>query len=77
MDKTCSPVDRAISALGGPTQAAMKLGISNPSVISNWIARRQVPYKRVLEIADLTDIPPHELRPDLFPTHPSKGRAAQ
>lgn len=72
METTCSPVDRVIDALGGLTQTASALGIANPSVIANWRTRRQVPYRRVLEIEGLTGISRHDLRPDIFGPAPAR-----
>lgn len=76
MDTTCSPVDKAINALGGLTKAAAKLGIDNPSVIANWRSRGQVPYGRVLEVERVTGISRHELRPDIFGPAPKKEKVA-
>lgn len=76
MDTTCSPVEKAIDALGGLTKAAAALGIDNPSVIANWRTRRRVPAERTLEVEALTGISRHDLRPDIFGPAPTKGRAA-
>ena len=66
MSKKTSPVDAVITALGGPSKAAVALGISNPSVVMNWRARGKVPAERVLEIETATGISRHVLRPDIF-----------
>jgi DNA-binding transcriptional regulator YdaS (Cro superfamily) len=66
MAKAKSPIDTVIEKLGGPTKAAAALGISNPSVVLNWRARKQVPADRVIEIEKLTDVSRHLLRPDVF-----------
>lgn len=66
MRKKLSTVERVIEALDGPTKAATKLGISNPSVVMNWRKRKRVPADRVLLIEELTGISRHELRPDIF-----------
>lgn len=55
-----------IETLGGPTKAAEKLGISNPSVVLNWRARNSVPPNFVLRVEDLTGISRHVMRPDVF-----------
>jgi DNA-binding transcriptional regulator YdaS (Cro superfamily) len=55
-----------IEQLGGPTKAAEKLGISNPSVVLNWRKRGSIPAERVVAVSKLTGIPPHKLRPDIF-----------
>lgn len=56
-------VDRAIKLAGGPTELARRLNIKAPSIHS-W---RKIPPKRVLTVAEITGIPPWELRPDLYP----------
>lgn len=76
MDTTCTPVEKAIDALGGLTKAAAALAIDNPSVVANWRARRRVPAERVLEVESLTGISRHELRPDIFGPAPKSGEAA-
>jgi len=76
MDTACSPVDKAIDALGGLTKTAAALGIDNPSVIANWRNRGQVPYARVLDVERVTGISRHELRPDIFGPSPKPERAA-
>ena len=76
MDTTCSPVDKAIEALGGLTKAAAALGIDNPSVIANWRTRGQVPYTRAIEVEALTGISRHDLRPDIFGPPTSQEKVA-
>lgn len=66
MAKAKSPIEIVIEKLGGPTKAAAALGISNPSVVLNWRARKQVPADRVIEIENLTNVSRHLLRPDVF-----------
>lgn len=66
MPKKLTPVEAVIDALGGPSNAAKALGISNPSVVMNWRTRGQVPAERVLEIETATGISRHVLRPDIF-----------
>jgi DNA-binding transcriptional regulator YdaS (Cro superfamily) len=56
-------VAKAIRLAGGPTKLAAALGIKQPAV-SQW---DQVPAERVGKVSAITGIPPHELRPDLFP----------
>ena len=50
-----------IAKAGGAVALARALGIKHSSVC-DW---RQVPAERLPEVARLTGIPPHELRPDL------------
>jgi DNA-binding transcriptional regulator YdaS (Cro superfamily) len=55
--------ERAINAAGGPTKLAALLKIKQAAV-SQW---RRIPAERVGRVATITGIPPHDLRPDLFP----------
>jgi TorA maturation chaperone TorD len=55
-------LEQAISAVGGITELARRIGISQPSV-SNW---DRVPAERVLSVEAATGIPRIVLRPDLF-----------
>jgi DNA-binding transcriptional regulator YdaS (Cro superfamily) len=54
-------LDLAISAVGGVTELARRLGISQPSV-SNWT---RVPAERVLLVESATGVNRALLRPDL------------
>lgn len=63
------PIDKAIKVKGGVRKLAEMLGITGPA-ISQW---KCVPVKHVLAISDLTGIPPHKIRPDIY-RRPS-GRA--
>lgn len=55
-------LDEAISAVGGVSELARRLGISQPSV-SNW---SRVPADRVLSVEAATGVARAVLRPDLF-----------
>jgi pyruvate kinase len=55
-----------IERLGGVARAANALGIKHPSVCG-WIVRGKVPAARVAQVARLINVPPHEIRPDIFP----------
>jgi hypothetical protein len=57
------PTKRAIMLAGGTKSLAITLGIRSPAV-SQW---ERVPAERVGKVSAITGIPPHELRPDLFP----------
>jgi TorA maturation chaperone TorD len=61
-------LNEAIRAVGGVSELARRLGISQPSV-SNW---NRIPAERVLEVEAATGIERMILRPDLF-TQPSAG----
>lgn len=69
-----NPVIKLISDLGGPTKAAIALGVSHASVVMNWRSRGQVPADKVLLVEELTGISRHKLRPDVFGKKP--GAAA-
>src|SRR5258705_12295929 len=52
----------AIQAVGGVSELARRVGISQPSV-SNW---DKVPAERVLAVEAATGVPRMRLRPDLY-----------
>lgn len=58
-----SPKDRAVEAVGGVTKLANAIGVTR-SAVSQWDV---VPMDRVFEVARVTGVPAHELRPDLIP----------
>jgi TorA maturation chaperone TorD len=55
-------LQEAIHAVGGVTELARRLGISQPSV-SNW---SRIPAERVLSVEELTGVGRVILRPDLY-----------
>jgi TorA maturation chaperone TorD len=55
-------LEEAIRAVGGVSELARRLGISQPSV-SNW---DRVPAERVVAVEAATNVPRAVLRPDLF-----------
>src|SRR5256714_5293872 len=57
----------AIQAVGGVSELARRVGISQPSV-SNW---DKVPAERVLAVEAATGVPRMRLRPDLYREQPS------
>jgi DNA-binding transcriptional regulator YdaS (Cro superfamily) len=59
-----TPKDRAVDAAGGQSELARQLGVTR-SAISQW---DKIPMDRVFEVAAITGIAPHELRPDRIPT---------
>jgi len=61
MHKT--PLVDAIEKAGGAAELAKILGISSQA-ISQWT---RVPVNRVLAVEALTQVPRHELRPDVYP----------
>ena len=62
-----SGLSAAIQAVGGVSELARRVGISQPSV-SNW---DQVPAERVLAVEAATGIPRVRLRPDLYREQPA------
>lgn len=56
-------VQKVISALKNKTQLAAKLGLSRQAV-QKWT---QIPTKHVLVLEEMTGIPRHEMRPDIYP----------
>jgi TorA maturation chaperone TorD len=58
-------LQEAIRAVGGVTELARRVGISQPSV-SNWA---RVPAERVLEVENASGIARSVLRPDLYNGH--------
>jgi DNA-binding transcriptional regulator YdaS (Cro superfamily) len=56
-------VTKAAENVGGVVKLAEKLSIRHQSFYS-W---DRVPAERVLLMAELSGIPPHEIRPDLYP----------
>src|SRR5947199_7996278 len=57
----------AIQAVGGVSELARRVGISQPSV-SNW---DKVPAERVLAVEAATGVPRMRLRPDLYREQPA------
>lgn len=62
-------IEKAIEAAGGVNALARAVGVKQPSV-SRWKKVGVVGVDYVLDVADFTGVPAHELRPDkpkLFP----------
>lgn len=72
MSEPSEALKRAISAAGGLTGLAQKVGVSKQAVLQ-W---EEVPPLRVLTVERVSGVPRHELRPDLYPPpEPSGARA--
>lgn len=67
------PLKKAIEIAGGVTSFAEKMN-ERPNTISMWLQRGVVPSEKVIPASKAVDfeVPPHELRPDLYP-HPQDG----
>lgn len=61
-DKYEAGLIAAIEAVGGPSRLADGIGLV-PSAVTNW---RRVPAERARAISDLSGVPLHRLRPDLW-----------
>lgn len=66
-----TPKDRAVEAAGGQSELARQLRVTR-SAISQW---DKIPMDRVFEVAAITKIAAHELRPDIIPA-PAQESAA-
>lgn len=71
MSDRTEALDRAIKAVGGLAGLAKPLGISEQAV-SQW---DEVPPLRVLAVEQISGVPRHELRPDLYPEPAAEARA--
>lgn len=62
-----SPIEKVIQVSGGQSALARKLGVA-PQSVQRWVAKKQVPVKRVVQIEAAVDglITRYELRPDIF-----------
>lgn len=66
-----APLIEAIHVAGSVTKLAVSLGIASQAV-SQW---RRVPATRVLAVENVTGIPRHKLRPDMYPPEPAPETA--
>lgn len=64
-----SPIAALRAQRGLLSRIAREIGVTRGAVAA-W---RRVPAERVLAVARITGIPPHELRPDLYDAPPVKG----
>ena len=62
-------LQEAIRAVGGVSELARRIGISQPSV-TNW---ERIPAERVISVESATGVARTILRPDLFTTNPASN----
>jgi DNA-binding transcriptional regulator YdaS (Cro superfamily) len=65
-------VAKAAERAGGIVKLAEALGIKHQSLYS-W---DRVPAERALDIARIAEVPPHEVRADIYPAPSETGEAA-
>lgn len=63
-----SALQKAVKIAGGRRQLAEKIGCKNASHIGVMLSRdKKASLTYVLKISEVTGIPCHELRPDIYP----------
>lgn len=61
---------------GSPSALARAIG-ENVSTVHCWKHRGTIPPRKALAVSKVTGVPPHEIRPDIYPAPQRKqGRAA-
>jgi hypothetical protein len=76
-EKNSDHVRKIVDACGGVNELSRsfqeRFGIKiSPSAVSQWIDRGLIPHGRVLHIEDISGIPCHEIRPDIYRTPQSR-----
>ena len=66
-------IERAVQAVGSQSALARATNVT-PQAAQQWVARGRVSHKKVIEVARVSGVPRHELRPDLYP--PEKASAS-
>lgn len=70
-----TPLARAVKAVGGQSALGRLLGVSQATVWY-WISTgKSLRAEHVQTVSTATGIPPHELRPDIFPAPAPAGAA--
>lgn len=64
--------EEAKAKADGPSKLARALGGITPQAVSSW---DKIPMKRVYQVAEITGIPAHVLRPDVIPAPKKRNRA--
>jgi DNA-binding transcriptional regulator YdaS (Cro superfamily) len=71
MSETKEALKRAVDRVGGQAKFARLIGVTAQAV-SQW---DEVPPLRVLAVEQVSGVPRHELRPDLYPLEKSGAEA--
>jgi DNA-binding transcriptional regulator YdaS (Cro superfamily) len=66
LDSTMNKVDMVIEAVGGQNKLAERMNVSR-QVVYAWTKTGIIPVRRVLKVSEVTGIPVHVLRPDIYP----------
>lgn len=73
VEMSIDALSKAIDVCGGQSSLASKIG-KKQAHISMWLSRdMKVPADQVLKIEQVTGVPRHELRPDLYPPEEYKA----
>ena len=59
-------IRRAVKAAGGTKAVATRFDIHRQAV-EKWVKENRLPAERVLVLEEMSGIPRHELRPDIYP----------
>ena len=75
MDQAFESLKRAVAAAGGQTAFGVLCG-KKQGQVWYWLNKgKKLPAEHVQTVSAATGIPPHELRPDIFPAPPQAGAA--
>lgn len=74
MGNVLQATKEAIGKAGGGAALARKLGLKSRQAVYQWT---EVPPKHVLRVEEISGVPRHELRPDLYPADREPAEAAQ
>lgn len=68
-------IEKAVARIGGQSETGRLVGKPQGSVW-NWInVTGRCPAELVLKISEASGVPPHELRPDIYPAPAEAGAA--
>lgn len=66
VERALFEVMRREGTMNPQAAVARLLGVSAQAV-SAWKKKGRVPVERVLKLSELSGLPPHEIRPDIYP----------